>query len=106
MRAKMKKQTALGLMEAAKEACTPPSWYQLARELHTTPSVIVKWRSRDGAFDDEAAWLMAGLLKMDMGQVIAIREASREKNEQRRARWVQRLQCAKRFDRRADPGAG
>lgn len=83
--------SALQIMDKARKACDPPSWYQLARELKTDSQTIAKWRSRGGAFDNDAAYLMAGLLGITFEQVVAIREASREKNEERKSRWIQRL---------------
>lgn len=82
---------ALALLDRARQACKPPTWYQLALQLNTTPQVIVRWRNRGGAFDEDAAWGIAELLHLDPAHVIAIREEARERNEWRKARWTKRL---------------
>jgi hypothetical protein len=83
--------TPLDLMEAARLACDPPTWYRLSKEIGTTPQDISRWRARDGAYDDEAACELARILGMDLEQVIAIREAHRATGEEKRARWRARL---------------
>ena len=82
---------ALKLLDKARAACDPPSWYQLARELHVTQDRIITWQKRGGAFTEDAAWEIARLTGLTFAQVIAVREAAREKNEGRRARWKARL---------------
>lgn len=86
-----KEASALQVMERAREACEPPSWYQLAKRLGVSTATIKQWRDRDGAFDDEAAWNIAEILNEDPARIIAIREAAREKNAERRERWKMRL---------------
>lgn len=82
---------ALELLERARQACNPPTWYQLALQLNTSTQLIATWRKRNGAFDDDSAWGIAELLQLDPAHVIAIREEAREKNEWRKARWTARV---------------
>jgi hypothetical protein len=79
------------LLDLAREACDPPTWYRLAKELQATSAELATWRRRGGAYDDEAACEIARLLKMPLVQVIAIREAARTNNEAKRARWKERI---------------
>lgn len=82
---------ALELLERARQACNPPTWYQLALQLNTSTQLLATWRKRNGAFDDDTAWGIAELLQLDPAHVIAIREEAREKNEWRKSRWKARL---------------
>lgn len=83
--------TALQLLELAREQLDPPTWYHLAKELNTTPAMVAKWRARNGAYDEDAAWELARITKKKVEEVIAIREHARETNDERRKRWKVRL---------------
>ncbi len=82
---------AVQMLEAAREKCDPPTWYELAKRCGTHSGIVHSWRKREGAFTNEAAFVIADLLEMDPAEVIAIREVSREKDSDRRNRWMERL---------------
>ena len=91
MSRKRKNETPLDLLEAARAACEPPSWYQLARRFKVSTAVIATWRKRGGTYDDEAACDIATMLGMNLSDVIAIREVEHARSEEKRRRWRARL---------------
>lgn len=85
----MRNTTAI--LDRARDLCSPPTDYQLAKRLGTTPQRVSNWRRRTSSPDNEAAFKIAKLLGMPVTDVIAYFEMDRAKDPDKRDFWDQQL---------------
>lgn len=79
------------LLDRAREMCSPPSDYRLAKQLGVTPSRVSHWRRGKATPDNEIAWKIAKILGMEITDVIAYFEKDRAQSPQKRAFWESQL---------------
>lgn len=79
------------LLDRARDLCSPPTDYQLAKKLGVSPQRVSNWRRQDSAPDNEAAWKLAHMLGMTLGDVIAYIEEDKAKTPEKRAWWTAQL---------------
>ena len=75
------------LLDKAREMCSPPTWYQLAKRLEIAHSTISRATRHGGMLDNAAAFRLAKMLRLPQKDVIAYIELDRAKDETAREFW-------------------
>ena len=78
---------SIDLFEAAKAAAGCQSDYAFSQKLGISRQAVSKWR-KGGTFDDAHAAVIAELLGKEPGEVMALCQAERAKDEPSRSRWM------------------
>lgn len=81
-------QTTVQMLDAAKKAAGCESDYSFGKKYGFSRAVISGWRAGKHHFDDSAAEIIAGILGREPGEVMAICQAQRAKDEKSRGRWL------------------
>lgn len=79
------------LLDRARELCSPPTDYQLAKRLDVSPQRLSNWRRQDSGPDNEAAWKLAKMLGLPITDVIAYIEEDKARDPKKRAWWEAQL---------------
>lgn len=80
--------TTLDFLDAVKAKHGIPSDYALAPVLGVTRSAVSKYRNKLDYLSDEKALLVANLLEINSGIVLAAVHAERSKSDQEKAAWT------------------
>lgn len=99
-------ETTLQLYEAARAAAGVQSDNKFAKQLGLSRAAISKWRNKGGTFDDDTAEKIADILGRGPGEIIAICNAQRAKDEAGRKRWLRIAALLAAMAGGAAPGAG
>lgn len=81
-------QTTKDFYEAAKAAVGCRSDYAFAKLYGLTRSAVSQYANGKSTFDDERAELIAEILKIEPGYVMACARAERTKSEKSRSTWA------------------
>lgn len=75
------------LLDKARDLCSPPTDYRLAKVLGISNSTISRCRQRGGTLDNEAAARLAAFLEQDFKTVVSLIELDRAKSPKSREFW-------------------
>lgn len=75
------------LLDKARDLCSPPTDYQLAKVLGLSRQTISRCRNHGGTLDNKAVRDLARFLEQPFETVLALVELDREKDPQRRSYW-------------------
>lgn len=81
-------ETTIGLLDRAKKAAGCESDYAFAKKYGLRTNTMSQYRTGKHQFDDSTAELVAGILGLEPGYVIACCQAQRQKDEAGKARWA------------------
>lgn len=79
--------TTLEILESAKKALGTESDYAFGKKMGFSHQKVSNWR-KGTSFDDDAAEKIADVLGREPGEIMAISQASRAKDEKARSRWL------------------
>lgn len=79
--------TTIELIDQAKRIAGCESDYAFAKKFGFPIQTVSNWR-HGRTFDDAAAEVIAGILDREPGELMAISQAQRAKDEKSRARWL------------------
>ncbi len=79
------------LLDKALKLCSPPTKYRLAKELGIKPGTVSRCYLHGGTLDNETAFKLAKMLRMDVGDVIAYMEEDRAKDDKKKEFWRRQL---------------
>ena len=80
--------TTIELLDAAKRAAGCESDYAFGKRFGFSGSLISNWRHGRNTFDDNSSEVIAGILGREPGEVMAICQAQRAKDDKSRSRWL------------------
>jgi hypothetical protein len=80
--------TTVELLDAAKLAVGVDSDYGFGQRFGVSRQVVSSWRQKKATFNDDHAAMIAGILRREPGEIMAICAAERAKDEGNRARWL------------------
>lgn len=75
------------LLDKARELCSPPTDYQLAKRLEISTATLARCRRRNGTLDNQATLKLAQFLQQDFKSVLALVELDRAKTDKQRNFW-------------------
>lgn len=81
-------ETTIQLYNRAKNAAGAKSDYEFAKRLGITRASVSKYVTGKATFDDERAGLIAQILEVDPGYVMACCHAERSKSEKMKGTWA------------------
>lgn len=79
------------ILDRARDMCSPPTDYQLAKRLEVPRATVSNWRRGINSPDNQAAWKLAKILGLPTTDVIAYFEADRARDPTKRAWWESQL---------------
>lgn len=77
----------IALLDKARELCSPPTDYRLAKTLEISPTTISRCRKHGGTLDNEATLKLAKFLQQDFTSILALVELDRAKTEKTKQFW-------------------
>lgn len=80
-------ETTRELLERAREACAPPTYYRLAKVLGVSQARVSQWKAGH-TFGDEMAVKVAELIGLDPAYVLACVQAERTTDGEARRAWA------------------
>lgn len=75
------------LLDKARELCTPPTWYRLAKSTGISHQQISRAIASGKTLDNKSVWKLAKFIGQDFEEVLSLVELDRAKKEKDREFW-------------------